>query len=101
MISANDIKMNIIDIITRINDVNKLKQIYKNVEEVENIPVKRDHSDNRLDYREATVEIREGVSYEQILSEQDYQPISYLDFRNLADQIEWDHSLEELVEALD
>jgi hypothetical protein len=50
---------------------------------------------------DGVVEIREGVSYEQILREQDYHPISYNEFRELADQIEWEHSLEELLEALD
>ncbi len=99
--SANDIKMNIIDLITRINDLNKLMLIYKNIEEVDNSSVKSDASGKQLDYRDATIEIREGVSYEDILREQDYQPISYQEFRALVDQIEWEHSLEELLEALD
>lgn len=101
MMSANDIKMNIIDLITRINDLNKLKLIYQNVEEVDKSSVDSALSEKRLDFRDAAVEIREGVSYEQILHEQDYQPISYQEFRALADQIEWEHSLKELLEALD
>jgi|GEM_PF-613985 len=101
MMSANDLKMNIINLITRINDLNKLKLIHKNVEELDESSVELDVSDKRLDFREATVEIREGISYEQILREQDYQPISYQEFRALADQIEWEHSLGELLEALD
>lgn len=101
MISANDIKMNIINLITRINDLNKLKLIYKSVEEMDKSSVEPEVSDKRLDFRDAAVEIREGVSYEDILREQDYQPVSYQEFRALADQIEWEHSLEELLEALD
>lgn len=101
MMNANDIKMSIINLITRINDLNKLKLIYQNVEEVDKSSVESAVSEKRLDFRDAAVEIREGVSYEQILHEQDYQPISYQEFRVLADQIEWEHSLEELLEALD
>lgn len=81
--------------------MNKLRLIYKNIEEVDKAQVKPNASGKRLDYRDATVEIREGVSYKEILREQDYQPISYKEFRALADQIEWEHSLEELLEALD
>lgn len=101
MMSANDIKMSIINLITRINDLNKLKLIYKSVEEVDESSIEPEISDQRLDFRDAAVEIREGVSYKEILREQDYQPISYQEFRALADQIKWEHSLEELLEALD
>jgi hypothetical protein len=58
-------------------------------------------SDNQLDYRQAMVKIWEGFSYDQILAEQNYEPVSYQEFRKLADQIEWNQSLEDLLEALD
>lgn len=99
--STNDIKMNIINLITRINDLNKLKLIHKKVEEVDQSSMEPAVSEKQLDYGDAVVEIREGVSYEQILREQDYHPISYKEFRILADQIEWERSLEELLDALD
>lgn len=101
MMNANDIKMDIINLISRINDLNKLKLIYKNVEQVDQIPSESDSTGEGPDFRNGVVEIREGVTFEQILREQDYQPISYKEFRALADQIEWEHSLEELLEALD
>ena len=58
-------------------------------------------SGKKPDFRDAIVEIREGVIFEQLLREQNYKPLSYAEFRKLADQIEWEHSLEELLAALD
>lgn len=101
MVNANDIKMDIINLVSRINDLNKLKLIYEKVEQVEKLSSEMSSLDKQPDFREAEVEIREGISYEQILREQDYHPISYEEFRALADQIEWEHSLEELLQVLD
>lgn len=94
-VNTNDIKMNIINIITRIEDIDKLERIYHALE-------KAVASENKKpDIKGAIVEIREGVSYKEILAEQNYKPISYEDFRELADKIEWDHSLEELLAEID
>jgi len=99
--NTNDIKMNIINLILKINDLNQLKLIYKNLEEVDEALARPAVSDTRIDFGDAAVEIREGVKYEQILREQQYEPVSYQDFRALADGMEWEHSLEELLEVLD
>lgn len=98
---ANDIKMDIIKLASKIDDLNKLKLIYKNAERVDKLPNGSDSRIGKPDFTAAIVQIREGVSFEQILREQDYRPISYEEFRELADQIEWGHSLEELLNALD
>ena len=94
MVNANDLKINIINLITKINDVDKLKMIYNNLEG-------DDQSNKNITLSEATIELREGVSFQQILDEQNYESISYQEFRKIADEIEWDHSLEELLEQLD
>jgi len=94
-INTNDIKMNIINIITKIDDADKLERIYKKLEKDEFSVVKKPA------IKEAIVEITEGLTYKEILTDQDYKPITYNEFRDLADQIEWDHSLEELLKALD
>lgn len=101
MVNTNDIKMDIINLVSKINDLKKLKLIYKNLEQVDRMASDTNGSDEPLNFRDGVVEIREGVSYEQILREQNYQPIDYKEFRALAEQIEWQHSLEELLEALD
>ena len=94
-VNTNDIKMNINNIITRIDDVVELERIYHSLEE------KVTDASKNPDIKDAIVEIREGVSYKEILAEQNYKPISYDEFRRLADAIEWEHSLEELLAELD
>jgi len=37
---------------------------------------------------------------EGIMAEQNYKPITYEEFRAKADEIEWEESLEELLEAI-
>lgn len=94
-VNTNDIKMNIINIITRIDDADELERIYHSLE--------KEIADARKqpDIKDAIIEIREGVSFKEILAEQNYKPISYDEFRELADKIEWEHSLEELLAELD
>lgn len=93
--TANDIKMNIIKMITQINDISELERIYSSIEkEVE-------ETNKKLKLEDAIIELRENISYQEVLSEQNYQPINYQDFRELADEIEWEHSLEELLAELD
>lgn len=101
MITANDIKINIINIISNINDVNKLEKIYQGIEEVTSKPNQKNNLLKKPKLEDAIVEIREGVTYQQILAEQNYKPMSYEEFRELADQIEWEHSLDELLAVLD
>lgn len=93
-VNTNDIKMNIINLITGIDDAAELERIYHSLErEIADVSKKPDIKD-------AIIEIREGISYKEILAEQNYKPISYGEFRELADEIEWEHSLEELLAEL-
>lgn len=94
-VNTNDIKMSIINIISKIDDVDELERIHKELEKGEYT------SRNKPNIQDAIVEIKEGVSFKQILEEQNYKPISYEEFRNMADEIEWEHSLEELLAELD
>ena len=93
--NTNDIKMDIINIISKIDDADRLERIYKNIE------LDDFGSSPKPNIQDAIVEITEGLTYKQILEEQNYKPITYNDFRELADQIEWEHSLEELLAELD
>lgn len=74
--------MDIINLVSRINDLHKLKWFQKKIEEMEES--KMDMEIKKPSYKDGIVEIREGVSFEQILQEQDYEPISYWKFRELA-----------------
>lgn len=99
--NSNDLKMSIINLITKIDNIEKLKLLKKSAEQLsESLDVSL-LDNNRPDFKRSTVEIDEGVSFQELLDEQNYKPISYQEFRELADQIEWEHSLEELLEALD
>lgn len=53
------------------------------------------------DIQDAIVEIEEEVDYNKILKAQNYKPITYEKFRALADGIEWEHSLDEMLATLD
>lgn len=100
-LNSNDLKMSIINLITKIDNIEKLKLLKKSAEQLsESLDVSL-LDNNRPDFKRSTVEIDEGVSFQELLDEQNYKPISYQEFRELADQIEWEHSLEELLEALD
>ncbi len=52
----------------------------------------------KLSLTDSIVKIDKSVSFQDILDEQDYESISYEEFRRLADQIEWEHSLDELLQ---
>lgn len=49
----------------------------------------------------AAITLREDVTFEEILKEQNYKPISYQEVRALFDDIEWTETLDELLAALD
>ncbi|MCG8327617.1 MAG: hypothetical protein MI974_08025 [Chitinophagales bacterium] len=99
--NTNDIRISIINLITKINDIEKLKLIHQQAEKLNKIPKEGNALELKPNYADSIVEVDEGVSFQQILNEQDYRPISYQKFREIADQIEWEHSLEELLDALD
>ncbi|MEN0046889.1 MAG: hypothetical protein AAF806_07530 [Bacteroidota bacterium] len=54
----------------------------------------------KLDVTKAATATRKNVSLEQLKKEQNYQPISYKEWRAKADEIEWEESLEELLAAI-
>ena len=58
--------------------------------------------EEKLDFRDAIVEIRENVTLEDLIKEQNYKPCTYEEFEQVASQINWgEASLDELLEALD
>ena len=100
--TTNDVKIEIINLITQIDDIEQLKLIYREIEEVGNkVTTSAVEPEKNLAFKDAIVEIRQGVSFKEFLKEQHYQPISYQGFRAIADQIKWEHSLDELLAAID
>lgn len=98
-ITTNKLRKDIINVLTRIDDVKKLKLIFQQAEEIEEM--NNTAGEISIDIEDGIVDIREGVSLDQLLEEQEYKPTNYQEFRSLADEIEWEHSLEEILENLD
>ena len=98
-VNTNKLRKDIINVLTRIDDVKKLKLIFQQAEEIEEMNIVE--NEQNLDIEDGIVEVREGVSLDQILEEQNYKPIDYQEFKRLTNKIEWEHSLEELLENLD
>ena len=91
-LNPNDLKMDIINIISQINDPDKLVRIYEKISNV---------SKERSNIKEAIVELTEGLTYDEVLKEQNYKHSNYKEFRESADKIQWKHSLDELLKVLD
>ena len=87
-------KLSIIEIIIGIDNDKALAEIESEAlrvkEQITNIP-------NVFD---AVKQIRSNISLEQIMEEQNYKPISYDEFRKLADKLEIEEPIEELLGLL-
>jgi len=101
MLSTNDLKMDIISLLSQINDLDKLRELYEAVRRLGSSSAEKQSEKQTTDFNHAISDLPKGISFQQVLDTQNYQPISYSEFRQLADRIEWDHSLDELLAALD
>ncbi|MEL6719335.1 MAG: hypothetical protein AAFO82_00400 [Bacteroidota bacterium] len=88
-------KLNIIESILHIEDDLALDSIEAAIQE----SVARESS-SKPDIRDAIKPIRSNVSLEKLKKEQNYKRITYKEFRAVADKLEWDASVEELLEML-
>lgn len=89
MNKAQKIRTDIINLLSKIDDVTTLKMIHSQLSK-ESIP----------SFMEAVKPIRENISLEQIMAEQNYQPITYKKFRDKTNKLEWTESLDDLLDAL-
>ncbi|MFT6963378.1 MAG: hypothetical protein ACJAWV_003115 [Flammeovirgaceae bacterium] len=90
--------MDIISLITQIDDLNFLSNLRK---EIVTRTIENGINEEKQDFQTAVVEITEGVSFEQILANQNYEPISFEEFQYEAEKNAWNHSLEEILNVLD
>lgn len=87
VLTANDIRSNIFNIVSRINDLDKLLFLEGNAK----IVAHSSYSNNDLSleerpipaFMEAVKPIRENVTLEQIMAEQNYKPCTYDEFREV------------------
>lgn len=96
MVAQQTRKLKIIESILHIEDDNALDSIEAAIEESTN-PQK---FSSKPDIRDAIKPIRSNVSLEQLKKEQNYKRITYKEFRSVADELEWDASIEELLAML-
>lgn len=96
MTNLDSVKTDIITMVSQMEDEDVLQHIYEEVRAAQRSPEKV--MPRLLD---ALTDVRQGLTYAQILAEQAYRPVSYQTFREVADEMEWYYSLEELLEQLD
>jgi len=100
MDTAKQIRSDILEILYKVEDVKALETIRYELEVIYNESSDQEKEAVEPVFMKGVSPIRENVTLEELMSEQNYKRIKYQEFRKLADQIEWEESLEELLEAL-
>jgi len=94
MNTVKQIRLEIVHLLVKVEDVEALEAIKDELEVIyrkEKTPA----------FMQAVKPIREGVTLEQLMAEQNYQPCTYDEFRETADGVDWgDTTLDELLTAL-
>lgn len=94
MNTAKQIRSEIVQLLTKVEDVEALEAIRYELEVI----YKKDITPA---FMQAVKPIRKEVTLKQLMVEQNYQPCTYDEFREAADSVDWgDSSLNELLEAL-
>ncbi len=100
MTRVNDLKIELIKKISAINDMGALERIYNQLDSVEPDATGLG-AKITFTLKDGLVEIQEHKSFQTILEEQGYQSVTFEQFKKQADQIDWQHSIDELLDALD
>ncbi len=100
MNTAKDIRSDILEILIKVEDVKTLESIRYELEKIYQKSIGRAEDKRIPAFMKGVKPIRENVTLEQIKAEQNYKPVTYKEFREVADQMEWEESLEELLEAI-
>lgn len=101
MNTAKEIRSDIFEILIRVEDVETLRVIRQELEDIYNKTFKEEKKAPQPAFMEGVKGIREEVTLEQLREEQHYSPCTYEEFRTEADRIDWgDVTLEEMLEAI-
>ena len=98
MQTANDLKMNIISILSRINDLNVLRSINSSIEEISE---QTSGEEGTLPFENGVTTIRKNLTADDIFAEQGNKSITFEEITEITKDIEWEHSLEDMLTALD
>lgn len=99
MDSAREIQAKIINLINDITDVNQLSAIHVDIQQ-KTQDIQKGNAE-ALPWQDSIAEIRERISFEDLIKEQGQKTITYDEICQLSEGIEWEQSLEELLEMLD
>ena len=72
--TINDLKLDIIAAVSQLTNVSLLKELKSNIDSYDTV------ADEATVWKDADVELRSGVSFEQIMQEQNYQKNSLVTF---------------------
>ena len=90
--SANDVKIDLFNMINSISDIQTLIRMKVTLES-EMRP-----NDEISIWKGTDTEIRKNVTFEDLMSEQNYAPISFNEFQEIVQRGKWETSLDELLE---
>lgn len=99
MESISDIKLNLINLIAGISDSKKLQTLYA-LAKFELTDTKPENKVVKNVFEAGKIEIRSGVSKEQIFKEQGNRSISFSEVKEIMTDETWEQSLEELLATL-
>lgn len=99
MDSISEIKLDLIKLITRMSDIQRLKTIYRTIKLSEDLT--REEVFNEDKFLLGQVEIRSGVEKDQIFEEQGKKTITFKEIQDLMTDEPCEESLEDLLATLD
>lgn len=91
MTAQSEKKFKIIEWVMRIEDDNVLNTMEEQMLQLQQA------SESKPSFWEAVEPIREGVSFQQLLKEQHYQPLTFEEFTELAKEVQIEEPIEELL----
>jgi len=101
MESISDIKINLINLITKISDYKQLNALYAVVKsELESTSIDSSTNNPVDKFERGKVTIRKGVAKDKIFEEQGRKPISFKEVKEIMTDEPWDLSLDELLATL-
>lgn len=90
------LKADITEVLFKTNDIGLLRAVYNKLKSIESNKEKA----SKPSFLEAVVTVKNKSSLEQIKKSQNYKRIDYKKYRSTVDEIKWNQSLDELLEAL-
>lgn len=100
MESLSEIKIDLINLIMRVTDYQRLQTVYRTLQ-AETQSAARVQDPGVDKFLLGQVDIRQGVSKEQIFIEQGQPPVTFQEVQTLMTDEPWEQELEELLANLD